>query len=76
MKIMNINNQNMNQPCSFNSTFISYKELQPVNPELWDGQSHSVSIFRTIESINKDLKNIKTLFYHITDFIRNKNLKK
>jgi len=75
MEGANNSNQNLNQPCDFNSSSISYLELQLANPELWNGQSYLISIFITLETICNDLKNIKTSLYYIVDFIKNRNLK-
>jgi len=71
-----ISNQNLNQPCSFELSSISYSELQLANPDLWNGQSNPVFIFGITETIHKDLKNIKTSLHCIADFIRNRSLKK
>ena len=37
MKSADINNQNLNQSCSFELLFILYSELQLANLDLWNG---------------------------------------
>jgi len=36
-------------------------EAQPAKPELWDGYSNPISIFRTTETVLDNLKNIKVV---------------
>ena len=36
MKSTDINNQNLNQSCGFESSFIPYSELQLANLDLWN----------------------------------------
>lgn len=53
--IENVNNinANMNQPHSLDSSFILYSEQQLANLKLWNGYTHSISIFRNPRSISK-----------------------
>ena len=83
---------NSPQPCSKNTnnnnidtsyfhgletSFISYEDNQPTNPNSWNDCTASIFIFRNSNSIPIpiDIKNIKISLYQIADFIKNKKLK-
>jgi len=51
-------------------SFLSYEELQPGNPNLWDGHTNLISIFSQI-----DVNNIKISLLCISNFIGNRELK-
>jgi len=54
---------------------LSYKKLQPGNPDSWDGYTNLIFIFGQTASQEIDINNIKISLIHISNFINNKELK-
>jgi len=53
-----------------------YDINQLVEPNTWNGEACSISIFRTMEFLEINLKNIFTSLLPIADYIRNKKIEK
>ena len=50
-------------------------ELQPGNPDLWDGHTNPISMFGHNNTQEIDINNIRISLMHISNFIRNSELK-
>ena len=70
-----INNMNTCTPRYLETTTIPYEDNQPVELNSWDGEAYPLSIFRTIEFLDTDSKNILTSLLRMANFIRNRKLK-
>jgi len=70
-----INNMNMYTPWDLEMTIIPYKDNQPVELNSWDKEAHSLLIFRTIEFLDIDSKNISTFLLQMANFIHYRKLK-
>jgi len=66
---------NADQSNSLNSSSIPYAENKPADPDLWNGQTHPISIFGNRNSQSINTKNIKVSLLYIADFIKNKDIK-
>ena len=62
-------------PRYLETTTIPYEDNQPVELNSWDGEAYPLSIFRTIEFLDTDSKNILTSLLQMANFIRNRKLK-
>ena len=66
---------NTDQSNGLNSSSISYAENKPANPDLWNSQTHPISIFGDRNSQSINTKNIKVSLLCIADFIKNRDIK-
>jgi len=57
------------------SSLLLYIELQPDNPNLWDGYINLISMFGQNNTQEIDVNNIKISLMCILDFISNSELK-
>ena len=53
---------------------LSYDPNTPIEPELWSGSFHPISLHRSIKHIASDAKNIKDLLNFIAEYITNKQV--
>ena len=51
---------------------LNYDINQALNPELWDGKFRAVSLYRSIEHLVSDIKNIKELLQRMQRYILDK----
>ena len=70
------NSQDTNacQAEEFETSSISYTANQLADPNSWDDEAHSISIFSTNDFININTANITTLLHRISIFIRDRCL--
>ena len=60
----------------FYAVLLPYNVNQLVEPNVWDGEVHSVSIFNTMEFLEIDSKNMFTSLLCIANYIRSNKIKK
>jgi len=60
----------------FYTALLPYNINQLVKPNAWNGETCSISVFRTMEFLEIDSKNIFMLLLCIANYIRNKKVKK
>ena len=60
----------------FHVVLLVYYINQLVEPNTWNGEACSISIFRTMEFLEINLKNIFTSLLPIAGYIRNKKIEK
>lgn len=60
------------------STFINiplpYNLNMPIDPEIWGGNFHPISLYSSIEHIGSNAKNIKNTLKFMTKYISNKQI--
>ena len=63
---------------NINSTFINIQLLYdpnvPTDPEIWDGNFHSISLYSSIQHIGSNAKSIKESLKFMTKYITNKKI--
>ena len=55
-----IYSNNMSTPININTVILNYSNSQLSVPDLWDGDFHVLSIFKSKETLNKNVTNITT----------------
>ena len=55
---------------------LSYNINWPVEPNTWNSETRSISVFRIMEFLKINSKNIFISLLHIANYIRNKKVKK
>ena len=51
---------------------LAYNANYLTEPNIWDSKAHSLFVFRTIEFLEIDLKNMFTSLLYMADFMRSK----
>ena len=52
---------------------LAYNINQPTEPNTWDGEAHSISIFRFMKFLEIDTKNMFTSLLYIANYIKVKS---
>jgi len=65
----------VNKSCGFDLSFILYEKAQLTNDNLLNSWLNPISLFGTKKTVLKDLKNIKSLYCYIADYIKDRHLK-
>jgi len=63
-------------PQGIETTSISYEKNCPMEPNAWDREAYSISIFRNMNFLDTDTKNIEMLLLYMANFIGNRKLNK
>ena len=71
-----INNPDIYLQQDFYTVSLSYNINQLVKPNIQDDEAYPILIFKIMEFLEIDLKNIFTLLLHTTNYIRNKKVEK
>lgn len=71
-----VNNSNTYIPQDIETTLISYEENCSMEPNTWVREAYLISIFRNINFLDINAKNIEILLLHIVNFIGNRKLNK
>jgi len=53
---------------------LPYDPNMPMEPELWDGSFHLISLHRSMKHLASDTKNIKNSLSFMAKYIRNKQI--
>jgi len=53
---------------------LNYNINQALDPEKWDGNFHATSLYKAIEHLASDIKNIKDSLRRIGKYIRDKSI--
>ena len=53
---------------------MNYNIDQALNPESWDGEFHAVSLYRSMEHLASDVKNIKESLCRMENYIKDKSI--
>ena len=69
------NNTNTHSSQGFTNVLISYEINQLIEPNAWDSEAHSISIFGTIEFLEINSMNMMTSLLYIVSFIKNRSTK-
>ena len=54
---------------------LAYNINYPMEPNVWDSEAHSISIFESMEFLEIDAKNIFTSLLHMANYIRSRKVK-
>ena len=53
---------------------MNYNIDQALDPESWDGEFHAVSLYRSMEHLASDVKNIKESLCRMENYIKDKSI--
>jgi len=53
---------------------LPYDPNRPMEPKLWDGNFHPISLYRSLEHLASDAENIKKSLAYIATYIKNKKI--
>jgi len=61
--------------CSHYEVPLAYNINQPIEPNAWDGEAHSISIFGFMEFLEIDAKNMYISLLCMVNYIRSRKVK-
>jgi len=70
-----IDSSEINSQSSYYEVSLAYNIDQLMEPNTWDGEAHSISIFRSMEFLEIDIKNMYTSLLYMVNYIRSKKVK-
>jgi len=74
LSVIDSNNTNTCSSQGFTNVPIPYEVDKPVEPNAWDGEAHSISIFGTMKFLEIDSMNITTSLLCMANFIKNRSV--
>lgn len=70
-----IDSSEINSQSSYYEVSLAYNIDQLMEPNTWDGEAYSISIFRSMEFLEIDIKNMYTSLLYMVNYIRSKKVK-